>query len=137
MMYKKILTTKSTPRGMDVTLLLLRVGASILMIPHGWDKLMHFKSYSNTFYSLWGLPPMLCLGLVIFAELFCSFALLLGLFTRLAAIPLVFTMFVAAFLVHIADGWGEMEHALLYFSIYLPISVFGAGKWSFDKLIFG
>jgi putative oxidoreductase len=58
---------------------------------------------------------------------------LLGLWTRLAVLPLMVVMLVAAFIIHLPKGFGEMEFVLLYLLIYLLLFVTGSGKYSIDK----
>jgi len=61
--------------------------------------------FGNTEWGL-GLPmPELLANLAVWAELFGGFFLIIGLFTRLVSIPLMFTMFVAATSVHATNGW--------------------------------
>lgn len=74
------------------------------------------------------------LALAIFAEFFCSALLVLGLFTRWASIPLIITMGVAVFDIHIDDGFAVMEKALLYLTAYLSILILGPGKLSLDRV---
>lgn len=52
------------------------------------------------------------------AEFGCSLLLIVGLGTRLAAIPLVFTMLVALFIAHGADAWQKKELAAVYLAVY-------------------
>lgn len=61
--------------------------------------------FGNTEWGL-GLPfPALLANLVILAEFFGGWLLLVGALTRLIAIPLMFTMIVAATTVHAPNGW--------------------------------
>lgn len=76
------------------------------------------------------------LALTVFAEVFCSILLILGLLTRIAAIPLIITMLVVAFVVHGSDGFGSQELPIMYLMMYLVIAILGAGKISLDKLIY-
>jgi putative oxidoreductase len=75
------------------------------------------------------------LALTVFAEVFCSLLLIIGLGTRLVAIPLLFTMMVATLVIHINDGFGRQELPLLYAVIYISIATIGAGKYSMDYLL--
>jgi putative oxidoreductase len=70
--------------------------------------------------------------LAVFAEVVCALAIVLGVATRLAAIPLVATMLVAAVLVHTDDSWAKTELAVIYMVPFLAIVFTGAGKFSFD-----
>jgi putative oxidoreductase len=71
----------------------------------------------------------------VFAEFFCSILLILGLFTRLAAIPLVIGMAVAAFVVHGADPFAAKELSLLYLFIYVALIFTGPGRHSVDYVL--
>lgn len=130
----------STDRGrtLDLGLLILRIGISSLMLfGHGAGKLVNYAEYAQKFGDPIGLGPQMSLILVIFAEFFCSLAVALGLLTRLASIPLIVTMFVAAFIVHAADPFQKMELPLLFLACYLAILCTGPGKYSVDYLLFG
>lgn len=61
--------------------------------------------FGNSDWGL-GLPfPALLANLVILAEFFGGWLLLIGALTRLISIPLMFTMLVAASTVHAENGW--------------------------------
>lgn len=61
--------------------------------------------FGNTDWGL-GLPfPALLANLVIIVELLGGWLLLVGAFTRLISIPLMFTMIIAASTVHLENGW--------------------------------
>lgn len=89
--------------------LLLRLYLVPVMAQAGWTKLSSFADTVSWFgNSDWGLglpAPALLVSLVIAAELGGAILLLLGLFTRLATIPLMVTMLVAIFAVHWPNGW--------------------------------
>jgi putative oxidoreductase len=73
--------------------------------------------------------------LVVFAEFFCSLFLILGLFTRLATIPLIITMCVALFKAHNAEVFGDGQMAALYLAGYVALFLTGPGKISVDGMI--
>ncbi len=83
------------------------------LIPIFWmagsNKLMHFQETVEWFgNSDWGLAlpfPYLMATLATLTELAGAILLALGLFTRLISIPLITTMFVAIFTVHLPNGW--------------------------------
>lgn len=69
----------------------------------GMDNVINW--FGNAEWGL-GLPfPALMAWLAVSAEVLGAVALLLGLATRWFAVPLMITMLVAAFKVHIANGW--------------------------------
>ena len=120
---------------MNTAAFFLRLVLGGLMIRHGFDKLVHFNEYSKQFVNLLHMGPKVSLSLTIFAELFCSAFLILGLFTRLATIPLIITMAVAVFVAHNGEIFGDGEHAALYLGGYLVLLILGPGKASIDHLI--
>ena len=115
-------------------LLILRVVAGgMILLGHGWPKLMRFSDLSSRFPDPLGLgSTTLSLSLVLFAEVFCAAAVILGFATRLVAIPLVFAMLVAAFIIHADDPWQKKEFALLYALPFLTLICTGPGKFSVD-----
>jgi len=124
------------PKNINLVLFLLRVGAGIFMLSHGWGKLLKLIGDDPiTFADPLGVGDATSLFLTVFAEVFCSILLILGLTTRLAAFPSFITMMVAAFVVHAGDGFGKMELALLYGVVYLAITIAGPGKFSIDHLV--
>lgn len=114
----------------DIGLLILRVSAGGLMMTHGVAKLMNFNSMLTQFPDPIGLGSGLSLSLAVFAEFLCALLVVLGVFTRFAAIPVAITMAVAAFIVHSADPFQRKELALLYFGIFVSLIFLGGGKYS-------
>ncbi len=118
-------------------LLLLRIGIGCMMLVHGLAKLNGFSDMRDGFPDPIGLGSQLSLILAIGAEVGCSGLLIAGFATRLAAIPLAFTMLVALFVVHGADPWKVKELAAIYLLVYVSLMLTGPGKLSLDHLVFG
>jgi putative oxidoreductase len=118
-------------------LLMMRVAAGgMLLFGHGWAKLIGFAERSATFPDPLGIgSPAVSLGLAVFAEVACAAAVVVGLATRLAAIPVVFTMLVAAFVVHAGDPWSRKELALLYALPFATLIFTGAGRFAADRYV--
>ena len=135
-MIRKILSTKVSGTQLNVALLILRVTVGVLMAHHGYGKLTKFADIAPKFMEFLGLSKSISLGLVVFAELFCSLLLIAGLFTRLALIPLAITMIVALLKAHGGDIFGDGEMAFLYLAIYISLFLKGAGAFSADKFLF-
>lgn len=127
---------KGIAGGYHFATLILRLSFGGLMLTHGYQKLLNYNNLSEKFMDFLGMGSELSLILTIGSELGCAILLLLGLFTRFAAIPLIFTMLVATFLAHGNDPLADKEMALLYLSGYFSILFLGAGKYSLDHLIF-
>ena len=132
---RKLFSTRTSDSAFTFGTLLLRLGAGSLMIVHGLDKLMHFAEKSDKFMNLFGMGTTTSLALTVFAEFFCAAFIILGLFTRLATIPLIITMLIALFMAHGGDFFGEGSTAGLFLVCFLSILFLGPGKASIDKLI--
>jgi len=135
----KIASTRYSDTVFNFASFILRVGAGSLMIfNHGLSKLNHFGPMSNNFINPFHIGSSATLALVIFAEVFCSALIILGLFTRLACIPLIFEMAFAFIQVHhwnYAAGQGGGEPALLFLTCFLTLLFIGPGRVSVDRLI--
>lgn len=121
----------------DLGLLILRLFLGLTMlIAHGIGKLGRlFGGEEIQFSDPFGVGDTTSLALAVFAEVVCSILLTLGLLTRWALIPLITTMLVAAFIIHIADDFGIMERALLYGVGYITLFLTGPGKYSVDHYL--
>jgi len=131
---KKLLSTKYSAGAFSTAMLVLRLGLGILMMMHGYDKLVHFGAKQNTFMNFLGTGSTLTLALVVFAEFFCSVFIVLGLFTRLATIPLIITTCVIIFKVNHGHVFLDDETAPLYLIGYLVLLLVGPGKASVDGM---
>ena len=129
-MIKRLQSIKSF--SMDFPLLLVRVAVAILMLTHGWPKLAGYKERLHTFSDPIGLGSEVSLTLVVFAEVFCSILIGIGLFTRFALIPLLISTLIIVFIVHANDPFGRQELGLLYFTFYVTLFFTGPGKFSAD-----
>ena len=122
-------------------LLLYRIiFGGLMLVGHGWGKMMNFSDLSGKFPDPIGMGSAASLAAAVSAEVFCALLVVLGLATRVAVIPLIFTMLVAAFVVHGSGPWflpgeGAKEPALLYLAAYGLLLFTGAGRYSIDKLI--
>lgn len=133
---KRLFSTRVSESTLSIALFVLRVGAgSLMMIQHGLNKIQNFGTKSGRFADPFGLGSTTSYSLVVFAEFFCAAFIILGLFTRLAAIPLVIAMAVALFVAHNGHFFGEGENAGLYLVCFLTILLAGPGRASLDRLI--
>ncbi len=115
----------------DLGILVLRVGVSLMMIfPHGLGKLLSFSDKMDVFPDPLGISSPVSMAGAVFSEVICSLMIILGIKTRWFATPALFTMLVAAFVVHANDPWNIKEKALLYALMYLVLIFTGGGKYS-------
>ncbi len=121
-------------------ILALRVTMGVLFINHG-HELFDSKAMQN--FADWlqkdlHFPqPLLMAYLRTAAELFGGIMLLLGLFTRVGAFLIMFTMFVAFFTAGKSALLGDGEMVFAYAIVTLTILLTGAGKVSLDYYFFG
>lgn len=132
---KKLLSAKYSAGAVNAGTLILRLAIGILMMDHGYDKLIHFSEYSHQFINFLGMGKPLSLALVVFAEFFCSLFLILGLFTRLATIPLIITMCVVIFSINNGKVFMQHESPALYLTGFLVLLIIGPGRISVDSMI--
>jgi len=108
---KRLFQTNINANAASLMLLILRIGIAVFMLTHGLPKLSKLLDGNTNFADPIGIGEMPSLLLTIFAEVVCSFLLLIGLASRLSAIPLIATMAVAAFYVHANDPFASKEKA--------------------------
>ena len=133
---RRLFSTRVSENALAFALLILRLGAgSLLLVKYGFNKLVHFASIAPRFADPFHIGSTTSLALVIFAEFFCSAFIIIGLFTRLACIPLVISMSIALFLANKGDFFGKGEAAGLYLVIFVMLLFTGPGKVSLDRLV--
>jgi putative oxidoreductase len=132
---KQLFSTAYSQSVLNIWLLLLRISIGAFMLTHGVPKLMKLLGGDLTFADPFGLSAGASLVMAVFAEAICSIFIFVGLGTRLASMPLIITMIVAAFIQHADDPFGRKELALLYLLIYVTLLVLGGGKYSIDAVI--
>ena len=129
-----------------------RLTLGIIFFAHGSQKLLGWfggSGWSGTiqFFEQSGVPPFLA-GLLIITEFFGGIAIILGLFTRLAALGLTIAMIVAIYKVHLQNGFflnwfnvPNMGHGIEYnlalIGLSLSLLVWGGGNLSVDQAIGG
>ena len=69
---KKLLSINYSDGAFNFAMLILRLVFGILIMNHGYDKLIHFGEKHSTFMNFMGIGSTVSLALVIFAEFFCG-----------------------------------------------------------------
>lgn len=120
--------------------LVARITLGVLFVSTGWGK-VHDLAKVTAFFAELGIPfPELQAPMVSFIELIGGALLLVGLASRLAALPLMASMLVAILTaqresVHgLPDLFGLVEWT--YFALLLWVALAGSGKISLDHLLF-
>ncbi len=122
----------------SVALLALRLGAGgMLLVTHGWGKLMNAAARAPSFADPIGMGPMVSFWLVVFAEVLCAGFVIAGLLTRFATVPILGFLAVAGFIHHAHDPWPRRELPFLYGVAFLAVLVAGPGRFSLDALMRG
>ena len=121
----------------DAGLLVLRVGLAALLLFHGVFKLTHGVAWIGGPLAAVGLPGFLAYGVYV-AEVVAPVLLILGLWTRAAALVVAFDMLMAVLLVRRADvgtinemggGWA-IELEALFLVAALALALAGGGRYA-------
>jgi putative oxidoreductase len=133
---RRLFSTGVSDNAFSFAMLLLRLGAgSLILIQHGLDKLMHFAAKAPHFADPFGIGSTTSLAMVLFAAVFCATFIMLGLFTRLACIPLIIDLAVALVYAHKSHFFGAGELAGLFLTCFITILFNGPGSVSLDRFI--
>lgn len=123
--------------NLDLGLLILRIGSSLLLLFHGFAKLLGGKLIAvESMLANFGLPQVLAYGVLI-GEFVAPILIILGWRTRFAALTVVFT-FIAALILGHSDhllalseygGWAA-ELPMLYLIPALALLFTGSGRYA-------
>ncbi len=122
----------------QTTLAIVRAVVGIMMIHNGLDKLADIEGFAAAYVEFLGLPfPITLSYIAAYTELIGAPLLIIGLFTRPAALGLFSTMCVAMY--HHVKVAGlslpYLELSAIYAAIFLYFSINGAGLFSTDALL--
>ena len=122
---------------MDWGLLVLRLWFGLEMaFGHGLSKLLNLLGGDPQFADPLGVGVTVSLALAVFGEFVCGLLIAAGFFTRLACIPYLITMLVAAFVVHLGDPWAKLSYPLAYAVVAIVLLITGPGRFSLDHYLF-
>ncbi len=126
-----------TKGNIDLGLLILRLWFGLEMaLAHGLGKIIKVLNGNFEFGDPIGIGVEPSLVLAGSAEFFGGILIAIGFFTRIAAIPYLFTMLVAIFLVHLGEEWGRIAAPTHYAIAAIVILVAGPGRYSLDHRMF-
>lgn len=134
----------------DISPLCLRLIIGFGFMAHGWAKISRGTGGFERLLTQLGVPfPHISAIITPYIELIGGMAILLGAFVAIAAVPLIISMLVAMFTIHIHYGFSSIktigltpagpqfgppgyEINLLYIAGLISLMLTGAGKFSID-----
>lgn len=123
----------------DLGRLLLRLAVGGLMLFHGVHKLIGGIDGIAGMLAAKGLPGFIAYGVLV-GEVLCPVLIILGIFTRPAALVLAFTMIVAWLMVGTGEtfaldavGAWAIESLVYFFIGALAVACLGAGRFALGK----
>ena len=112
---------------------IFRILVGLMFIQHGAQKLFGLLGGNAA-------PLISRFGLAGIIEFFGGLLIILGLFTRFAALIAGLEMLTAYFMAHAPQGlfpiMNKGELAVMFFAAFLVIFAHGAKKWSLERIIF-
>lgn len=131
-----------TARLRDLGIAAIRIIVGVVFFAHGYAKIGDgLTATAGYFGADFGLPlPMLSAALATAAETLGGLALILGLGTRWATIPLAFTMAVAVLMVHLSSGFfapNGVEFPLTLMVASIGLALTGSGAFALESRLFG
>ncbi|MEO8962504.1 MAG: DoxX family protein [Ginsengibacter sp.] len=131
----KFLSIRYSVGAFNFGMLVLRVVLGLLVANHGYTKFVQFNTLRYKFMNFMHLGSTVSLCLIIFAELICGILLILGLFTRLACIPIIIGMSVVVFIAANGHIFAEGERGMMYLAATVTILFCGPGRISVDGMM--
>lgn len=132
---KALYSTKYSNVSFNLGVFILRVILGAVLMNHGYQKLIAFSKIKHSFLNFLQMGSTTSLVLIIFAELFCGFLIMIGMFTRLAAIPITIGMAVVFFVASGSNLFAEGERGGMYLAAALLVLLCGPGKVSIDGMM--
>jgi putative oxidoreductase len=129
-------------RLQPLALLIMRLSLGAIMVAHGYHKVFGGLHHHTQMVASLGLPAWL--GYVsAFTEFFGGLMILLGFFTRPAAVAVGINLFVAIWKVHLHNGLigspdrPGFEFPLAAFTLAFALVFFGGGPIALDHVLRG
>ena len=117
--------------SLPLGLLFLRVSAALLLLQiHGLPKLLHWSSELQQIEDPFGLGATLTLSMAGCAEVVCPILLILGVFARLACLPVLAVLGVALVVVHPDWTLEQAQFAWLFTILFAGLAITGPGAWA-------
>ena len=109
-----------------------------MLIHHGYEKTADINNFADAFVRPIGIPfPILSSYIAAYSEIYGSWLVIVGLFTRFAALSIVGTIGVAIYHAIVTAGFNIylLELLILYMGGSLCILLLGSGDFAFDRFL--
>ena len=119
-------------------LLILRISIGTMLIHHGYEKTADIQNFADAFVRPIGLPfPILSSYIAAYSEIYGSWLVIVGLFTRFASLSIVGTIGVAIYHAIVTAGFNInlLELLILYMGGSLCILLLGSGDFAIDRFL--
>jgi len=119
-------------------LLILRLSIGTMLIHHGYEKTADINNFADAFVRPIGIPfPILASYIAAYSEIYGSWLVIAGLFTRFAALSIVGTIGVAIYHAIVTAGFNIylLELLILYMGGALCILLLGGGDFALDRFL--
>ena len=119
-------------------LLILRISIGTMLIHHGYEKTADIQNFADAFVRPIGLPfPIFSSYIAAYSEIYGSWLVITGLFTRFAALSIVGTIGVAIYHAIVTAGFNIylLELLILYMGGSLCILLLGSGDFALDRFL--
>jgi putative oxidoreductase len=124
----------------DIAYLIVRVTVGLMLLPHGWPKVVTGITGVSGFFARLHFEPAWLFAIVsMFNETIGGVLIAIGLLTRPIAALIVIEFFILLFGVHIPRGYGQSvvgaEFPLMWLLILIAVMLRGGGPYSLDRKI--
>jgi putative oxidoreductase len=127
--------TSKSISPVDFGLLYLRVASNLLVLAvHGLPKVLHYTSQAAAIEDPFHFGKTLSISFAIFAEVVCPPLMILGIATRLAAIPILVVTMTALLFVHRDWSVSQGQFAWMLLIIFGTIAIAGPGRYRLARL---
>ena len=119
-------------------LLILRLSIGTMLIHHGYEKTADIENFADAFVRPIGIPfPIIASYIAAYSEIYGSWLVIAGLFTRFAALSIVGTIGVAIYHAIVTAGFNIylLELLILYMGGALCILCYGGGDFAIDRIL--
>jgi|SaaInlV_100m_DNA_5_1039725.scaffolds.fasta_scaffold03239_2 putative oxidoreductase len=119
----------------DIGLLIIRITFAVLLLFHGWHKVLHGLDASMVRLTDFTFLPGFLIYFTYVAEVMAPLLIIFGLFTRLAALSIFVTMTVVMYIViatgvtFSAFGAPNIEPQIFYFLTSAGLFFTGSGRY--------